>query len=218
MRKQWSLGWQFWLWIVGGFLPIVVGPLWAKQSLCHANFSYMPTWLCEETKFTDLLLAYFTYCLVIVGWFTIRNSERTTQNLERAFLQIGPTKIVIFHTGSASRVRLLLVVQNTGRTGAAITKACGEFSRLPPTGDKPTYKHGQEMLADFSIAPNENVALTPVIFETNFVGPQFFWGYVEYLDIFKIKHTARVCAEIFPNNAGLGTFKLAGSDAWRECD
>src|SRR5262245_23378725 len=93
MRKQWSLGWQFWLWIVGGLVLIVVGLLWTKQSLCPASLSYMPPWLCEESKFTDLMLAFFTYCLVIVGWFTIRNSERTIRNLERAFLSVGPTKI-----------------------------------------------------------------------------------------------------------------------------
>jgi hypothetical protein len=93
MRRQWSLAWQFGGLIAGGFLLIVVGLLWAKQSLCPTYPSYMPTWLCEDTKFTDLLLAFFTYCLVIVGWFTIRSSERTVQNLERAFLAVGPTKI-----------------------------------------------------------------------------------------------------------------------------
>jgi hypothetical protein len=195
MRKKWSLGWQFWVWIVGGLLLFVVGLLWTKQSLCHANLSYMPTWLCEETKFTDLLLAYFTYCLVIVGWFTMRNSEMNTQNLERAFLQVGPTKITtLFRPANAQGittpfVRLMFTVHNTGRTGAIITKAYGEFSRSPPTGNKPIYKHGQEKLTDLSIAADESVPLTPIIFETNFVGQQFFWGYLEYLDIFKIKQS-----------------------------
>jgi len=44
---------------------------------------------------------------------------------------------------------------------------------------------------------------------------QFFWGYVEYTDIFKIKRTARFCAFIVPDE---GKFQLARSDAWRDED
>ena len=51
------------------------------------------------------------------------------------------------------------------------------------------------------------------------MGNQFFWGYMEYLDIFKIRHKARFCAEILPNDpSGVGKYTLAGDDAWRECD
>jgi hypothetical protein len=185
----------------------------------------MPAWLCEETKFTDLLLAFFTYCLVIVGWFTIRNSERTVQNLERAFLAVGATKIQknlrpADDQGYTSPfVRMTLYVHNTGRTGAIITKVYGEFSETPPAGNKPIYQHGMDHIADFSIAAGVSSDLTPFNFETDFMGNQFFWGYVEYLDIFKIRHTARFCAAIFPNDpSGVGKYQLAGSDAWRECD
>ena len=138
---------------------------------------------------------------------------------------VGPTKITMpFRPAnaqgvSAPFVQLMFTVHNTGRTGANITKAYGEFSRSPPTGNKPIYRHGQEKLTDLSIAANESVVLTPIIFETNFVGQQFFWGYLEYLDIFKIKHTSRVCAVISPAKPPAdGKFDLAGSDAWRECD
>src|SRR5262249_16198356 len=127
MQRLRSLGWQFLIWIAGGLLLIVVGLLWAKQSLCPANLSYMPAWLCEEMKFTDLLLAYFTYCLVIVGWFTIRNSERTVQNLERAFLAVGPKIETLSNPGRPPFIRMTFLVHNTGRTGALITKAYGEF-------------------------------------------------------------------------------------------
>jgi hypothetical protein len=226
MRKQWSLGRQFWIWIFGGLFVIVGGLLWAKQSLCSAQLNYVPAFLCEEeTKFTDLLLAFFTYCLVIVGWFTIRNSERTTQNLERAFLSVGPTKIEKHFRQPDDKgytppyVRMTLQVHNTGRTGAIITKVYGEFSETAPTGNEPIYEHGDSQNTDLSIAAGVSTDLEPFKFETDFMDNQFFWGYVEYLDIFKIRHTARFCAAIFPNDpSGIGKYQLAGSDAWRECD
>jgi hypothetical protein len=42
-----------------------------------------------EVKATDLALAYFTLMLVIVGWFTLDRSERSTRKTERAYLAGG---------------------------------------------------------------------------------------------------------------------------------
>jgi len=232
MPTRWSLGRQFLLWIAIGFFVIVVGPLWTKQSCLNpppigslpSVLSHAPAFLCEEAKFTDLLLAYFTYCLVIVGWFTIRNSEKTVQNMERAFLSVGPTQITtLYRSGPTTPfIRMTLLVHNTGRTGATVTKIYGEFSRTRPAGDKPIYQHGKAEITDFSVAAGVEIDLAPFFFENDFVGQQFFWGYVEYLDIFKIKHTSRICAAIFPaSTAGTspGKFQLIeGTDAWRESD
>jgi len=247
MRKLWSLGWQFWIWTVGGLFAIIIGLPWAKQSCPEpsrseqlfadtrpstasppSTLSHIPALLCEETKFTDLLLAYFTYCLVIVGWFTIRNSERTVQNLERAFLSVSPTKITTLSRSAnvngvtAPFVRLTLYVHNTGRTFATITKLYAEFSQTAPDGDTPSY-HGEcatEFPADLSLAANSGSDLLPHLFDSTFYSePIFFWGYVEYVDIFKVKHISRVCAALFPNpGQNSWKFQAAGSEAWREWD
>jgi hypothetical protein len=50
---------------------------------------YLPEILCGEIKFTDLLIALFTYYLVIVGWFTMRSADENTKNAERAYLVAG---------------------------------------------------------------------------------------------------------------------------------
>src|SRR6266571_91157 len=41
---------------------------------------------CSEIKFTDILIALFTYCLVVAGWFTLRSADENTKNAERAYL------------------------------------------------------------------------------------------------------------------------------------
>jgi hypothetical protein len=189
---------------------------------------YSPTWLCEETKFTDLLLAYFTYCLVIVGWFGIRSNELTIQNLERAFLAVGPTKIrldwvrqpgkTVYVQGEPLETAVGLYIHNTGRTGATIKKVYGEFSKEAPSGDVPRYKDGTSFETDLSIAATTERDLSPIEFRDPSTDKQFFWGYIEYIDIFKNTRTARYCAAIFPSATGPGYYQIAGSAGWRDCD
>jgi len=45
--------------------------------------------LCEEVKATDLLIVFFTYCLVVVGWFTLRSSDDTYRRIERAYVFVS---------------------------------------------------------------------------------------------------------------------------------
>jgi hypothetical protein len=45
--------------------------------------------LCTELRLTDLALVFFTYCLVIVGWFGLRSSERNLEATERAYIFHG---------------------------------------------------------------------------------------------------------------------------------
>jgi hypothetical protein len=215
-----SLGWAFLSWILAGLIPLIV-VLWTRQSWCSPKGPNI--WLCEEIKFTDLPIVYFTYCLVVVGWFGIKSSERSVQNLERAFLSVSPSKIMIYYRApndagqTLAFVRLTLHVHNAGRTRAVIKKVYGEFSRTAPEGNFPVYEHGREEITDLAVAVGEKSDLTPIQFDDNFAGEQFFWGYIEYADIFKIRHVARFCARIVPNHApALGKFQLAGSDGWRE--
>jgi hypothetical protein len=179
---------------------------WSRSVLC-------------DLKITDIAIAFFTYCLAVVGWFTIRSNEQTVMNLERALLAVGPTQITRYAT--PPKVTLKLNVHNTGRTSATIFEVCGQFSRAPPVGDKPDYTRGVAVITDLSVASGADSVLDPFLFEDNFDGDQFFWGYLRYRDIFKIVHTARVCVAIFPRLGAGGTtgkYQLAGSDAWRECD
>lgn len=46
--------------------------------------------LCDELKITDIPLVFFTYCLVVVGWFTMRSTDETAKRAQRAYLVGGP--------------------------------------------------------------------------------------------------------------------------------
>jgi hypothetical protein len=137
----------------------------------------------------------------------------TVRSLERAFLAVGPTQIKVT-PGPVVEVKLL--VHNTGRTGAVITGICGEFSRTPPQGDTPYYS-SEVKLTDLSVAAGAETVLDPFPFEDEFVGDQFFWGYLTYRDIFRTVHRARFCVTIVPRVSGPGRYQLAGSERWREC-
>ncbi|MGA8695521.1 MAG: hypothetical protein WB689_17115 [Xanthobacteraceae bacterium] len=111
-------------------------------------------------------------------------------------------------------------IKNTGRTRAAITRAYGEFSQKP-LGERPIYNRlvGTSYVTDVSMGANDQADF-PHNFRTRHVAEQFFFGCVEYRDIFKNTHTSRFCVRIFPasENGKSGKLQFAGNDNWRECD
>jgi hypothetical protein len=132
LKQQRSLQVEFWAWILGLFVLILVSPILTKELWCapsreqqwpinsdsgtaqgsdvankiggvveaqrqHPNNKdrdaktiyrkYLDkSGFCSEAKITDLALIFFTACLVIVGWFTIRSGERNSRKLERAYI------------------------------------------------------------------------------------------------------------------------------------
>lgn len=246
---------------MGGFLILVLGLLWTKQSFCppsennartvkgekntnqnqsHANemqnmlvveqkkpnnkneeaatsnFENLPpSWLCEEVKFTDLLLAYFTYCLVIVGWFTIRSGERNSRNLERAYIFSGPWRP--YQVGPS--VITFVTIENFGRSPGILKEAYGEYSATEPVAKYPTYKNGSSRSFDSAIPPtpvrppNFQPNTLPAKWESPLPGEQYFFGYVRYVDIFGVRHESRFCAKIFP---GEHKSDIAGPPAWND--
>jgi hypothetical protein len=144
-------------------------------------------------------------------------------DLERAYLAAGPTQIKIdfvkqpqkqvYVPSAPVELRVKLIVHNTGRTAATIKKIYEEFSDLLP--QSPTYDSVQPILTDLSIAAGKESVLDPFEFQSDFVGPQFFWGYIEYVDIFKNKRVSRFCTHLEPDQ---GKYQIAGEDPWRDCD
>lgn len=142
-------------------------------------------------------------------------------DLERAYLAVGPTQItkdyVAHEPGEAeSETAVKIVVHNVGRTGAIITKVYAEFSQRPPEGDVPIYSWGSGMETDLSLGADKQSAL-PIDFRNSFTDPQYFWGYIEYKDIFKTTRISRFCTFINPAQApAFGKYDIAGSAGWRE--
>jgi hypothetical protein len=185
---------------------------WVKPQIC-------------EARFTDLGVLFLTYCLAIIGWFTIRSNEQTVRILERALVFTGPTNIggkessgltrYGSHIWKTGAVRILAV--NQGRTPALVTFAHGEFSDAEPTGASPSYDMGKgDYLCDFALAanslPNSGALPAEWIFDWR---DQFFFGFVEYRDVFGKMHTSRFCAKLIPEKQ---QYDIAGSAAYRAFD
>ena len=150
-------------------------------------------------------------------------------DLERAYLAVGPTEIrtdyipqqqkQFYVPSDPMEVTVRLYVHNTGRTSATLKKIYGEFSNMLPLGNTPTYENVEPIITDLSVAAGTRDVLAPFDFKSEYVAQQFFWGYIEYKDIFKNTRTSRFCSSIVPAEANkTGKYQIAGSEGWRECD
>ena len=174
----------------------------------------LPSWLCEEAKFTDLAVAFLTYCLVIVGWFGIRSNESLSRNLERAFI-FGTPEIDAEKTDDGNgNTFVQIMLQNTGRTAGTIKVIYGEVSKSVEPFGKPVYNNGSKREANGMMAPTQGKAVrAPVTFECPVTSDFFFFGYIEYDDLFRRPHTSRFCAKIFLDRRGI---EAAGNDAFND--
>jgi hypothetical protein len=120
-----------------------------NAQLKDSSTKWSPSWLCEEGKITDFLLVYFTYCLVIVGWFTIRSAERTAADVERAYIGITGGEIYILPN---NRVRVLLKATNQGKTPAYDVEHVINGAIRPP---------GDETMGDRGQNPNQKWPMAP---------------------------------------------------------
>ena len=168
-----------------------------------------------------ILLAYSTVGL----WNATNQSIRVTENnlrvLERAYVFGGPTNIRLEQ--NRTKTFLQITVDNPGRTPAILRYFYGEFSEQAPLGDTPKYDRIKstpcELVLNSSVGINptdpNNMIVLPAEFRSDVTDPHFFWGYIEYADIFKTVHTSRFCTMIYPAN---GKFQLVGPPAWNDWD
>jgi hypothetical protein len=139
--------------------------------------------------------------------------------VERAYLFVAPTNITLDDTRTETTVHIR--VDNAGRTPGILTLVYGQFSKKPPTGETPSYEGGGskpfELVVNSSngLSPHDPAGsvILPVTFKIDFADSIHFWGYVEYLDILKKRHTTRFCALIYPTQ---GKWEIAGGRAWND--
>lgn len=95
--------------------------------------------LCNASA-TEIALVYFTYCLVIVGWFTMRSGERTSAIFERPYVTID----VITNVNGLKDV-VEIRIANSGRSIAFTGVLQGDFyiRDEPPVQFKPEHTHEQ---------------------------------------------------------------------------
>jgi hypothetical protein len=174
--------------------------------------NYLPSWLCGETKVTDILLAFLTYCLVIVGWFGIRSSERSTRELERAYIFGTPQIDTSQKKAGTTFIEILL--ENYGRTMGTVEIIYGEVSQAVEPHGRPVYKHGSARAANGALAPTLGTPVrAPVTFECPTNKDFYFFGFITYSDLFRRTHISRFCAKIFVSGTGI---EAAGTDAFHD--
>lgn len=167
--------------------------------------------LCE-VRVTDIALVYFTYCLVIVGWSTMRSGERTSRDLERAIIVGGPTANPGHDEGN-----MILIPQfaNYGRSFALLKEIRIGVSDDEPVSSTPDYSRLEIHQHDLVVHPDAKNVRDPHASVTHSIGKPFYcFGYFKYLDIFRREHTSRFCGRMHPDLR----FEVAGHPAWNEWD
>ena len=189
----------------------------ADSAANQVNPNYFPkSLLCSETKGTDLALVFFTCCLVIVGWFTLRASDRNLEALERAYIfhGYGPFRF------SGDQATFTLMMINTGRMPGRVTEVGWKFlarSTLPPNRRKIDWEW-EKIPYDFIVRPGQNPNIRTFL---SLSGHHIFVTYIRYQDLFTKKiHTSWMGMHIYAESApppGIDDNR-AGEDVWNAWD
>jgi hypothetical protein len=176
-----------------------------------------------DAKITDLALVLFTYCLVVVGWATMRSGERSVRMLERGFLFLevvtdgaggspkGGIKDIKFMPDDAevdsavkdSDTRGAIIgvrFRNHGRTPAVITSLRSNVRYFPGT-PRLTAKELKLPEGPFVVRSGElshefydGFSITYGEWKSRYDdGGIYLIGEIFYLDIFQRPHTTGFC-------------------------
>lgn len=178
--------------------------------------------LCGEMKFTDLALAFFTYTLAIVGWFTLRSGEQTAEAVERAYVFPGYDPLV-FDDG---RAKFKLVMTNTGRMPAGVKEVGYAFLKrreLPKRREDAdwtwtiiSYDWVVPAVTQTQISSRKEIKEM----ESPYAEANIFVCYIKYEDFFsKRRHISWMGMHIFPaHTESERASSRAGGDIWNDWD
>ena len=180
------------------------------SNLTDADYS-PKSLFCGETKGTDLALVFFTYCLAIVGWFTLRSSERNLAASERAYIFHGYSPLQF----RSNQAVFTLVMINTGRMPGGVKEIGYKFLQrrsLPPNRNKIDWAW-DVLDYDFIVSPGQKADVRRFL---SLCGDHIFVTYIKYQDLFtKRMHTSGMAMHIYPSRE---TGERAGGDAWNDWD
>jgi hypothetical protein len=218
-------------WIAGGFLLLFL-VLELKQSACtskelnipgaaneekgYVSYFYrlLPHWYCDESRFTDFLIAYFTYCLVVIGWFGIRSTEANSESLERAYIFHGYSPLEF----RGSQAKFTLVMINSGRMPAVIKEIGYKFltrADLPPTREGCDWTW-DVLPYDFIVRPGQKADIRRFL---SLNEDHIFVTYIKYQDVFTKKmHASWMGMHIYPDRLESQQIARAGGDIWNDWD
>jgi hypothetical protein len=168
-----------------------------------------------ETRFTDVLLVFLTYCLVIVGWSGIRMTVAAQQNMERAVLSLLFKEVDLARpvvSGTAGDQKILVIQPelrwaffNSGRTAAFIESAMIGFIASGDAPPVPPYHDIEEFhFLDKTVAQNDSGEIASIKLDKRLPNAEidllkngalfiWFYGAVNYLDVFEQPHETVFC-------------------------
>jgi hypothetical protein len=95
----------------------------ANNKQADLNSDWGREFWCKATV-TDFAIAYFTYCLVIVGVFGMWSAEKMTRDSERAhmFPDMKP------YLSQNNAIQITITPTNNGRSAGILREVCGDFA------------------------------------------------------------------------------------------
>jgi hypothetical protein len=166
-------------------------------------------------KGTDLGLVYFTYCLVIVGWFGIRSGEQYTVAIERAYLFLG-NSLPRFRN---RRIYFELATTNTGRCPGIMKEIRYAFVQRDELPNNPKQADWDWQINDYDWVTPPTVRREKLKRLQGPVGDCFFVASLKYQDVFtKRWHVSWMTMKIRPDAGENERITRGGGNAWNEWD
>jgi hypothetical protein len=163
-------------------------------------------------KITDLALAFFTYTLAVIGYFTLQSAEQTAESVEHSYIFFGYTPMEY----RADHAIFDLFVRNTGRMPGTIKKFGYKFLHRTdlPHRRKQVDWEWEKVPYDYTIRPDQRETLHRF---RSLKGSNIFVCFIEYEDLFtkRIRETW-MAMRIHPDsyNQWGAQITRAGGDEW----
>jgi hypothetical protein len=167
-----------------------------------------------DIRFTDIAVVLFTYCLVVVGYFTMKSSEKTVRDIERAQVSFSWSPTPGTKT-PAGDVTVEYGIANAGKTRAFLHKAYIDFLADPPAGNTPTYPQTASCIIKNTagVFPPSSAYGRVNSIQFNITATPIIVGYFIFTDVFDRWFVSRFCARL---NMQTMSLDMAGSPEWNE--
>jgi hypothetical protein len=175
------------------------------------NGDWLQIVFCGELRISDLALVFFTYCLVIVGWFTLRSNQRNTEAVERAYIFPGNSPLHFRNR----RINFWLAATNTGRCPGGLKEIKYAFVQRE---NLPRWRWQADW--QWEVIPYDWITPPTVRRERlrrvqGPIGDCFFVMKIKYQDLFTRRmHHSWMCMRIRPDAGENERTTRGGGDTW----
>jgi hypothetical protein len=170
---------------------------------------WLTKFLCE-IKMTDVVIAFFSYCLFISVIFQAIRADSTLRKIERPVVFPAWDDLV---TDDEHRIGITFRIRNIGRSPAILKEIVVKFDQNSSLPKRPDYAGAQHVDFDWGLEP-QTTKMPGTIFYSTTADRQYAYGYIRYVDIFGKRHKSGFGIRIFPERAGGDRGEAAGGEAY----